>query len=74
MQLKPVGANPLFLFKDLWWSAVHTFLELKTNHRFSKDSEHGEICALYSPEIGLEENDSVKINSRIVCKEHDIYI
>ena len=41
------GAKPLFLFKDfsLWWSAVHTFLELKTNHRFSKDPEHGEMCA-----------------------------
>ena len=75
MQLKPVGAKPLFLFKDfsLWWSAVHTFLELKTNHRFSKDPEHGEMCARYRSETGLEENDSVKINSRIVCKENNIY-
>jgi hypothetical protein len=75
MQLKPVGAKPLFLFKDfsLWWLAVHTFLELKTNHRFSKDPEHGEMCARFRSEGGLEENDVAKINSRIVCEQNNIY-
>ena len=31
------------------------------------------MCARYRSETGLEENDTVKINSRIVCKENNIY-
>jgi hypothetical protein len=36
-QLTPVKGKPIYLEKDfiIWDDWVHTFLELKTNHRFT---------------------------------------
>ena len=49
-QLKPprVGSKPLFVYKDcdLWHRRVNTYLELRTNHRFSLDKEWGELLEI----------------------------
>ena len=44
-QLPPVGAKPLFFYKDfdLWYDWVNCYLELTWNHRFVKDPYFGEI-------------------------------
>ena len=48
-QLKPVGSKPLYLYTEfeLWQRDVHTFMELKTNHRFIEDPEHGRFLDKY---------------------------
>jgi hypothetical protein len=73
MQLKPIGAIPLYLCVDfkLWWKDVHTFLELKTNHRFEKDPEHGRMLDRFRA-IGFTEKDVETYNSRVVCKENNL--
>ena len=51
-QLKPVKAQPLYLFKDFekWYEWVHTFLELKTNHRFHLDPPWGNLLSIFRDE------------------------
>ena len=49
-QLSPPGTNtPLYMYQDcdLWWEKVNTFLELRTNHRFSQDKFWGDLLQRY---------------------------
>jgi hypothetical protein len=66
-QLTPVQGKPIYLEKDfiIWDDWVHTFLELKTNHRFKKDPVWGRTLSRYR-EFGPTENDIQAINSRII--------
>ena len=66
-QLKPVKAQPLYLFKDFekWYEWVHTFLELKTNHRFHLDPPWGNLLSIFRDE-GPSDRDVQKINTRVV--------
>ena len=70
-QLKPVKAQPLFLFKDFvkWYDWVHTFLELKTNHRFRLDPPWGTILETFRDE-GPSNGDVATINTRVVGSKH----
>ena len=72
-QLGPVGGNPLFLCEehDLWFATVTTFIELKTNHRFDKDKEWGNMLARLREE-GATASDLKKINERVVCASNGI--
>ena len=77
-QLEPVKQKPLFIDPDnhLWYDCVNTFLELKTNHRFGKNSEWGNLLKRMRS-IGSTEEDLKKINSRVISptnsiKEEDI--
>ena len=72
-QLEPVGAKPLYLCEDddLFFQTVTTFMELKTNHRFTKDKEWGDMLARMRIE-GASAIDLEKINKRVVCKSNHI--
>jgi hypothetical protein len=77
-QLRPVIGKPLYLEKDflLWDENVHTFLELRTNHRFRDDQSWGVRLARYR-ETGPESSDIECINTRVLGspngpKEHNI--
>ena len=72
-QLGPVGGNPLFLCEehDLWFATVTTFIELKTNHRFNRDKEWGNILSRLREE-GATASDLKKINERVVCASNGI--
>lgn len=77
-QLKPVGANPIYLFTDfdIWYDWVNTFIELRSNHRFKHDQSWGELLLRYR-DAGPSKADVDIINSRLIGsrggpKEHDI--
>ena len=77
-QLKPVGSKPLYEEKDfvLWTESVHTFYELRTNHRFKKDPKWGSTLADYR-EHGPTQAQVDYINTRVIGspggpKESDI--
>jgi hypothetical protein len=63
-QLTPVQGKPIYLEKDviIWDEWVHTFLELKTNHRFKKDPAWGKTLSRYRRD-GPTEQDVKRINS-----------
>ena len=67
-QLEPVGAKPLYLCEDndLFFETMTTFMELKTNHRFRKDEEWGDMLANMRIN-GVCANVLKKINKRVVC-------
>ena len=66
-QLKPVKGYPLFVYKDLehWYEWVHTFMELRTNHRFVDDPDYGELLSRYR-DIGPDAIDLDTLNTRVV--------
>ena len=72
-QLKPINGKPLYLYKsfDLWYKAVNIFLELKTNHRFHEDPEHGNILQKFR-NSKLSKDDVRKYNKRVICEYNDI--
>jgi hypothetical protein len=68
-QLKPVLGKPIYLEKDFeLWNGVHTFLELKTNHRFKKDPEWGKLLTRFR-DNGPTTGDVDIINSRVIGLE-----
>ena len=72
-QLPPVGAQKLCdrIKQDLFQHAIHTMLELKTNHRFHDDVRWGlRLERVF--EHGPNEEDTAAINSRIVKFENSI--
>jgi len=66
-QLTPVQGKPIYLEKDfiIWDEWVHTFLELKTNHRFKKDPVWGKTLSRYRRD-GPTEQDIQRINLRVI--------
>jgi hypothetical protein len=72
-QLEPVKQKPLFVNPEnhLWYDYINTFLELKTNHRFGKNSEWGNLLQRMRTS-GSPEEDLKKINSRVICHENNI--
>lgn len=66
-QLRPPQSRPLFLEKPLpiWDDLVHTFFELRTNHRFSNDPGWGQLLERYR-DTGPTNEDIDLINSRVV--------
>ena len=72
-QLQPVGGFPIYLNheNDLWYKWVNTFLELKTNHRFTEDKEWGELLQNARTE-GASADQLKIINSRVVCEANHI--
>jgi len=66
-QLTPVQGKPIYLEKDfiIWDEWVHTFLELRTNHRFTKDPVWGQTLSRFRKD-GPTEQDIQRINSRVI--------
>ena len=64
-QLKPINGSAIYLLKklDLWYKVVHTYMELKTNHRFHTDSEHGRMLDKYRSGT-FTIHDTTKYNKR----------
>jgi hypothetical protein len=68
-QLKPVIGDPIYLELDFeLWNGVHTFLELKTNHRFKNDPKWGELLSRFRDD-GPEFDDVEFINTRVIGSE-----
>ena len=53
----------------MWEQWVHTFYELKTNHRFNDDPDWGTLLARFRDE-GPTEEDVAKINTRLVVSDN----
>jgi hypothetical protein len=77
-QLRPVRSTPIYLEKDfvIWDEWVHTYFELKKNHRFKNDPSWGELLTRFR-DTGPTHEDGKKINARIIGsvygpKEEDI--
>ena len=72
-QLKPVGSKPLYLYTDfhLWENQVHTFMELRTNHRFKKDELHGKMLERYRSNMFSRE-DADTYNVRHLSSETNL--
>jgi hypothetical protein len=73
-QLSPPGTNtPLYMYRDcdLWWQEVNTFLELRTNHRFSQDKFWGDLLQRYRL-TGPLQSDVVFINKHIVHTDNNL--
>ena len=66
-QLDPVGQTPMFAEEEvpIWQEWVHTFLELKNNHRFKDDPVYGE-CMARMRNDGPTEEDVRMLNSRVI--------
>jgi hypothetical protein len=66
-QLQPVGGRTLYLFNNFepWWGWVHTFLDLKKNHRFLADKPWGDLLTRFR-DFGPTVEDVEKINTRVV--------
>ena len=72
-QLKPVGSKPLYLYTEfeLWQRDVHTFMELKTNHRFIEDPEHGRLLDKYRSNM-FQKEDAEVYNKRVITSENNL--
>ena len=72
-QLEPVRAQPLFINdnNDLWFRTVTTFIELKTNHRFTADPQWGKLLSRIREEGGTQD-DIDYINTRLVWESNGI--
>ena len=74
-QLKPpqIGSYPLYVDKDcaLWHHKVNTFLELRTNHRFSLDEKWGKLLQRFRRN-GPTLDDVKMINARVIEDSNDL--
>jgi hypothetical protein len=70
-QLAPVQGKAIYLEKDftIWDEWVHTYFELKTNHRFKNDPNWGHILTRYR-NTGPNEDDIKCINKRLVNSKY----
>ena len=70
-QLDPVGQKAMYKEEDIsiWHGWVHTFLELKTNHRFKEDPSYGACMARMRNE-GPTTEDVEYLNSRLIGSEN----
>jgi len=69
-QLKPVYGNPIYLDREFeLWKGVHTFLELRTSHRFNDDIPWGNLLGRFR-DNGPSVNDVDLINERQIGSEN----
>ena len=73
-QLDPVGQTPMYKEESvpIWHEWVHTFFELKKNHRFKDDPAYGE-CMARMRNDGPTEHDVQMLNSRVIGSENGPY-
>ncbi|KAG7371411.1 PIF1-like helicase [Nitzschia inconspicua] len=66
-QLRPVRAKPIYLEDDfvIWDDWIHTFFELRTNHRFKNDVRWGNILSRFR-DLGPSVADVNLINTRVI--------
>ena len=63
-QLEPVNQKSLFKDRSLIWDEwVHTYFELRTNHRFASDPDWGKRLERFC-DVGHEPEDIKEINSK----------
>ena len=73
--MKPphIGSYSLYVYKDctFWHHKVNTFLELRTNHRFSLDEKWGKLLQRFQRN-GPTLDDVKMINARVIEDSNDL--